>query len=106
MRLRHPFAVEYETAAPELEGSLALFTLPSAMPVGEAVRVAVELGDSPAQSQEFHGENRRTRLAESATFTPPEGDITRRDMLRQRKHRSRGTLDVQTRRLQRKALAK
>lgn len=88
------------------EGYLNVFALALDTTIGDATRVHVETGESEARFTPHTGENRRTRLAESANFTPPEGDITRRDMLRQRKRRSRGTLDVQTRRLQRKALAK
>lgn len=58
----------------------------------------VALGFVPHQ-----GENRRTRLGESARFSPKEDPGVRRRYVKQRDTKRRGKLDVELRRLQRKA---
>jgi hypothetical protein len=48
------------------------------------------------------GENRRARRAAVANFAHPE--VSRRELLKQRQRQRRGKLDIETRRLQRKAI--
>jgi hypothetical protein len=65
---------------------------------------------SPAQYAEIeaeairyhNGENRTQRRAAVANFKHPEAD--RRELLKQRQRQRRGKLDIETRKLQRKAM--
>lgn len=87
MRTRHPFEdvpLEFETYAefPEVK------TLD--------VPADIALGFRP-----HAGENRKTRRAAVANFSHP--GVSRRELLKQRQRNRRGKLDVELRRLQRKA---
>lgn len=63
---------------------------------------AVEKGISlPLGFMAHRGENRTQRRAAVANFSHP--DVSRRELLKQRQKHRRGKLDVETRRLQRKA---
>lgn len=63
------------------------------------------LNPRPISFYPHDGENRKTRRAAVANFVGPknEGKGLRRRLLKQRQRDARGKLDVQTRRLQRKA---
>lgn len=65
-------------------------------------------GSNPASATMIHqhqGENRTQRRAAVANWVPPIGEKmpTRRELLHQRQRQRRGKLDIETRRLQRKA---
>ena len=86
--------------------------------VGEVVTDDITLEAPPPEANTepgrgffaHQGENRRTRRAEVARFTPPEDTPKaeakgmRRRFLKQRQRRAMGKLDPELRRLQRKAL--
>lgn len=130
-RSRHPFpdlTIYDEVAtildAPAEQVRQALERGPEVHPDARELGVDLALGFMP-----HRGENRRTRRAAVANWQPPqvtqkEGAVaedperstsgvaaaapatmpTRRELLKQRKRRDRGTLDVELRRLQRKAM--
>lgn len=60
---------------------------------------------TPAHGQFYahNGENRTQRRAAVATWEPPKDAPTRRELWLQRQRQRRGKLDIETRRLQRKA---
>jgi hypothetical protein len=65
----------------------------------DAVERGIEL---PLGFMQHKGENRRARRAAVANFAHPE--VSRRELLKQRQRQRRGKLDIETRRLQRKAI--
>ncbi len=134
LRSRHPFAdltIYADDPAPVEQVRQALERGPEVHPDARELGVELALGFIP-----HRGENRRTRRAAVANWQPPKQDYkahnssesgatpaqrdeaeglrvppphdmpTRRELLKQRKRRDRGTLDVDLRRLTRKALTK
>lgn len=104
LRTRHPFpdlTIYADDPAPVEQVRQALELGPEVHPDARERGVELALGFIP-----HRGENRKTRRAAVATWEQPE-DVrtTRRELLKQRKRRDRGTLDVELRRLQRKALS-
>lgn len=105
MRTRHPFNDVLETEPPqEVVIEAPVTTLKPHSPADPVT------GQSPVR---WHtAENRRQRRKGVATFAPSmempkaEAKGLRRKLLKQRQVKARGKLDVETRRLQRKALSK
>ena len=103
MRSRHPFP-----DVPLEPGELQLLGVDEMTPAhDEAIEVHPDYTtkgvEFPLGFMPHKGENRRTRRATTAQWVPPAEAPTRRELVRQRQKQRRGTLDVATRRLQRKA---
>lgn len=107
MRTRHPFPDVYECDLPPSVIVSPQLYADIAAEMRDVVRdfESGALG-TPKQPPKLHpGANRRQRRAATAQFVGPAefGPDLRRNLIEQRKRRALGTMDVDLRRLQRKA---
>lgn len=103
LRTRQPFPVQEldwgEADSPSIDGAAVSFR-------GQDPMEPASIQDTPADIalgfMPHSGENRVTRRAAVANFSHP--GVSRRELLKQRQKKRRGTLDTELRRATRKAI--